>query len=131
MRPRARAFCKCEWRTLNKKDCSSIVQHVLTWPGRLAGSDTTATGIRTTFLNIISNPQIYARIVKEIDEGIVNGKISSPITDEEAKQLPYLQAIIKEGLRILPPVSGLMDKEVPPEGDIIDGYQVPGGTKIG
>lgn len=69
--------------------------------------------------------------MKEIDEGIADGRISSPITDAEAKQLPYLQAIIKEGLRILPPVSGLMDKEVPPEGDTIDGYFVPGGTKIG
>jgi len=69
--------------------------------------------------------------MKEIDEGIANGKISSPITDNEAKQLPYLQATIKEGLRICPPVSGLMDKEVPPEGDTVDGVFVPGGTKIG
>jgi cytochrome P450 len=69
--------------------------------------------------------------MKEIDDGIANGKISSPITDDEAKQLPYLQAIIKEGLRICPPVSGLMDKEVPPGGDTIDDVFVPSGTKIG
>jgi cytochrome P450 len=57
--------------------------------------------------------------------------ISSPIQDAEARKLPYLQAVIKEGLRIFPPVVGLMSKVVPPEGDVIDNLFVPGGTRIG
>ena len=57
--------------------------------------------------------------------------MSSPISDAEARTLPYLQAVIKEGLRIWPPAVGLMAKKVPPEGDTIDGMFVPGGTKIG
>jgi cytochrome P450 len=39
--------------------------------------------------------------------------------------------VIKEGLRIWPPVVGLMSKKVPPEGDTIDGKFVPGGVSIG
>jgi cytochrome P450 len=45
--------------------------------------------------------------------------------------MPYLQATIKEGLRIWPPAVGLFAKRVPPEGDTINGKYVPGGTKIG
>ncbi len=40
------------------------------------------------------------------------------------------QAVIYEGLRINIPFSGLTMKEVPPEGDTIDGKFVPGGTRI-
>jgi cytochrome P450 len=57
--------------------------------------------------------------------------MSSPIQDAEAKKLPYLQAIIKEGLRIYPPVAGLMSKKVPAGGDELNGLFVPEGTKIG
>lgn len=53
------------------------------------------------------------------------------ITDAQARRLPYLQAVIKEGLRIFPPVTGLMIKDVPPTGDEYRGMKIPPGTKIG
>lgn len=60
------------------------------------------------------------------------GKLSRPVvSDAEARSLPYLQAVIREGLRVFPPATGLISKLVPPEGDKIDGMRVPGGTKIG
>ncbi len=45
--------------------------------------------------------------------------------------MPYLQATIKEGLRIYPPFAGLISKEAPPGGDVINGKFVPEDTKIG
>lgn len=42
-----------------------------------------------------------------------------------------MQAVIKEGLRIHPPVTGLMLKEVPLQGDTVLGYYLPPKTKIG
>jgi len=45
--------------------------------------------------------------------------------------MPYLQAIIKEGLRIWPPITGLMSKAVPPGGDVVNGLFIPEGTQIG
>ena len=97
----------------------------------MAGSDTSATVIRVVFLHVITSPLIFARLRTEIDEGICDGHISSPILDSEARQLPYLQACIKEALRLWPPVTGLLQKIVPPEGDVINGISVPGGTFIG
>jgi cytochrome P450 len=80
-----------------------------------------------TFLYLITNPRILSKLRAEYSSALV----SSPIQEAEARKLPYLQAIIKEGLRIWPPVVGLMSKEVPAGGDTINGDFVPGGTSIG
>ncbi|UPX20608.1 uncharacterized protein EKO05_0010836 [Ascochyta rabiei] len=96
-----------------------------------AGLETTAANIRTVMLNVLTNPSVYRKLQTEIDHGIASGRISSPITDAEARNMPYLQAIIKEGLRIMPPASGALFKQVPPAGDVIAGKFLPGGTQIG
>lgn len=97
----------------------------------VAGSDTSASAIRTMMLHIVTNPSIYRRLQTEIDSGINAGKISAPITDTEARQLPYLQAVIREGIRYYPPAPAPMFKQVPMGGDVIDGKYLPGGTQIG
>jgi cytochrome P450 len=97
----------------------------------VAGSDTSAGTIRAVMLNVLTNPHIYKTLQDEIDTCIKAGAVSSPIRDAEARSMPYLQAVIKEGLRILPPASGAMFKQVPPGGDIVDGKYLPGGTQIG
>jgi cytochrome P450 len=74
---------------------------------------------------------MHPRVTSKLRAEFTSNPISSPIKDSEARELPYLQAIIKEGLRIFPPVVGLMSKEVPPGGDVINNKFVPGGTKIG
>jgi cytochrome P450 len=78
-------------------------------------------------LHIITNPQISAKLLEEI----AAASPKSPISDPEAKKLPYLQAIIKEGLRMCPPASGLLSKDVPAGGNYINGIFVPQGISIG
>jgi cytochrome P450 len=78
-------------------------------------------------LYVITSPRILSILLDEIADFAP----SSPITDAEARTMPYLQAIIKEGLRIWPPVTGLSSKEVPKGGDVINGVFIPGGTHIG
>jgi cytochrome P450 len=97
----------------------------------MAGSDTSATIIRAGFLNLLTSPSILGKLRAEIDEAIKAGQISSPIKDTEARKLTYLQAFIKETLRLWPPIQGLLQKVVPPEGDTINGVFIPGGTFIG
>ena len=45
--------------------------------------------------------------------------------------MPYLQAVIQEALRLRAPAAGPLFKQVPPQGDVIDGKFIPGGTQIG
>lgn len=101
-----------------------------------AGSDSTASALRMTLHYISTSPPILDRLLAEARAAIAAGQISRPIIkDAEARQLPYLQACIKEGLRIYPPVTGLMAKRVPDGGAMInvDGTEkfAPGGTQVG
>lgn len=84
-----------------------------------------------TILFLTSSPVAYEKLKSEIDEAISKGKISSPIRDTEARQLPYLQAVIKEGVRVFPVVTATFFKRVPKGGDVISGYFVPEGTEVG
>ncbi|GKU10840.1 unnamed protein product, partial [Fusarium langsethiae] len=97
----------------------------------VAGSETTATTIRMIMLCILTSPAAYKRLQQEIDDAAQAGTISSPITDAEARKLPFLQATIQEGLRIKVPAAAPLFKEVPEEGDTINGLFIPGGTQIG
>ncbi|PCD38774.1 hypothetical protein FGRA07_00045 [Fusarium graminearum] len=96
----------------------------------IAGSDTTAAAIRVTMFYIISSPRVYQKLKKEIRKAIHEGRASSPITVAQARELPYLQAVIYEGLRIRPVTTGPQSKEVPPGGDTINGHFIPEGTSI-
>ncbi|KAI1091083.1 cytochrome P450 [Rostrohypoxylon terebratum] len=97
----------------------------------VAGSDTTASAIRATLLYILTTPRIYQRLKDEIRAAVSEGRASHPITLVEARELPYLQGVIYEGLRIRPVTTAMVAKEVPPEGDTIDGKFIPGGMIIG
>ncbi|KIW08117.1 uncharacterized protein PV09_01052 [Verruconis gallopava] len=97
----------------------------------IAGADTSATIMRVVLLYVLSSPAIYNKLINEIDVGIKEGRISSPIKDAEARRLPYLQGCIKEALRLWPVVVGISLKQVPDEGDEVCGYKIPGGTFIG
>lgn len=95
----------------------------------LAGSDTTATTMRSGLASIISNPQIYARLKAEcIGAGVPT---SSVIPHARALELPYLQACVKEALRHNPAATGLMPKVSPAEGDTHNGVYIPPGVEIG
>ena len=86
--------------------------------------------IRGTLLLLMSTPTVYLKLKQEIKDAISNGRISSPVTNEEAKRLEYSQAVVHEGFRMMIPVNFGFPKRVPDEGDIICGIPIPGGTDV-
>lgn len=104
----------------------------------LAGSDTTATAIRGITLYLFTHPRAYTKLQTEIDTAVKEGRAPiSPkiISDAESRNLEYLQAVIKEGIRMYPPVTDLLSKCVPDGGDtvVVEGKSIflPGGTNVG
>jgi cytochrome P450 len=104
----------------------------------LAGSETSATAIRSIMLYLITHPRVYAKLQAEIDATVRSGDAPAApgiVSDGITRNLPYLQAVVQEGFRIHPPVTDEVPKRVPKDGDtvIINGKQVflPGGTNIG
>ncbi|KAF2098887.1 cytochrome P450 [Rhizodiscina lignyota] len=97
----------------------------------VAGGDTVSGALRATFLHVLSSARVMRKLTAEIDEAVKAGRVSDPISNEQTLKLPYLQAVMKEGLRIHPPSSGLLFKKVPKGGDVLDGRYVPEGTRVG
>jgi len=96
-----------------------------------AGSDSTSTALRSTFLNVVTNPRVYVALNKEIDDALARGAVSFPVIKmTEAKELPYLCAIVKEGLRIFSPLQGLASHYLK-EPFEINGLPIPPHTQVG
>ncbi|KAI8249964.1 Cytochrome P450 monooxygenase lolP1 [Colletotrichum sp. SAR 10_77] len=109
---------------LSKEECEAeTMTHIV------AGSDTTA--MYGVMLYIVSSPPVYRRLKGEIQKAINDGAVSQPITLQEAKQLPYLQAVVLEGFRMKNQQTYGHFKTAPASGDELDGVFIPPGTPIG
>ncbi|KAI0026149.1 pisatin demethylase [Xylariomycetidae sp. FL0641] len=97
----------------------------------VAGTDSVAVALRMTLLYLHSTPRVYNKLMAELEMARRTGAISTPIHDVEAKRLPYLQAVIREGMRVFPSLTPLLNKTVPEGGDFVAGFYLPGGTQIG
>jgi cytochrome P450 len=58
------------------------------------------------------------------------GRLPHPVQYTEAQTLPYFQAIIKEAMRVYPPVSVPLPRVIPPSGAEVLGFFLPRGTTI-
>ena len=103
----------------------------------IAGADTTASTLRGTMLYLLSHPRVYMKVQREVDAIVADGLAEpSPavIPDSVVRKMPYLQAVVREGIRMHPPVTVEVPKVVPRGGETftIDGESVylPAGTHI-
>ncbi|KAJ6095743.1 hypothetical protein N7486_006489 [Penicillium sp. IBT 16267x] len=67
----------------------------------LAGRDTTACCLSWTFRLLVRHPNVMARLRREIASVMESDYIPSR---EQIKRIPYLACVIKESLRLYPPV---------------------------
>jgi cytochrome P450 len=98
-----------------------------------AGSDTTAISLRSILFYLLKTPEALRRVVSEIDSVVGDRDCEkSPVTFSEAtNQMPFLQAVLKESLRMHPAVGLLLERVVPPIGIKISGKFLAGGTVVG
>ncbi|KEF59035.1 uncharacterized protein A1O9_03878 [Exophiala aquamarina CBS 119918] len=96
----------------------------------LAGSDTTAVALRAIFYFLVKNPRVYKKLMDEIDENDRAGKLSSMVTYEQVLAMPYLQAVIKEAMRVHPSNCWPLERVVPDEGATVCNIDLPKGTIV-
>ncbi|KAF4498652.1 Pisatin demethylase [Fusarium agapanthi] len=96
-----------------------------------AGSDTTAVKLSSALYYLFQNPDKLKKLREEIDQKAAKGSLSDPVNFQEAQDMPYLQAVIKETLRIHPAVGTILPRVVPPGGMELSGTYFPEGTKVG
>lgn len=96
-----------------------------------AGSDTTAITLSAIVYYVYSNRDVLEKLRTELKENLAAGTISSPITFKEAQRLPYLQAVVKESLRMHPATGFTMPRVVPRGGKQLAGHFFPEGVTVG
>lgn len=91
----------------------------------IAGSDTTATALATIVYFLTKHPQQLGRLQDEIRSTFVDAE---SMTDSKLQSLPYLAAVIEEGLRMFPPTSFGLPRISP--GTRVDNFFVPAGVSM-
>jgi len=106
---------------------TEIVSQLFTF---IAGSGTTAASLASLFYDLLKHPAIYEKVVQEIDEHDREGMVSNFPTCSEVLEMPYLQLVIKESLRISPASTLPLERIVPHGGFEVLGYYLPAGTIV-
>lgn len=96
---------------------------------RGAGSDTTAIALRAVVYFLCKNPDRLIKLQAEIDDAERLGALSETITYAEALKLPYLQAVLKEAMRLHPSTGFIMGRIVPEGGTVLLGHKIPEGVR--
>lgn len=93
-----------------------------------AGSDTTSISLSSVFYHLCRSPTTLAALRAEIDDKLARGELSDPVTMKEAQSMPYLQAVLKEALRVHPATGFPLARVVPNDGTVIAGRVFPKGV---
>lgn len=92
----------------------------------IAGSDTAATALACIVYYLLRDPATMTKLKNELRH-----KFTSYVNIDSSatSSLPYLKAVILEGLRIYPPLPLGLPRVVPEGGDTIDGTLIPGNVR--
>ncbi|KAI1340026.1 cytochrome P450 [Xylariaceae sp. FL0016] len=96
-----------------------------------AGSDTVSCGLQSFFYHMLRHPDAMKRAQAEIEDACRQGRCTQRVVSyEDAVQLPYLQACIKEALRIFGPVPMGLPRMAPKGGITIGDHFFPEGVTL-
>ncbi|CAN1186047.1 3,9-dihydroxypterocarpan 6A-monooxygenase [Linum perenne] len=93
----------------------------------VGGTDTSANSIEFAMAEVLNNPQVLKRAQQELDE--VVGK-ENVVEESHIHNLPYLNCIMKESLRLHPALPLLVPHCNPSQDCVVGGYTVPKGSRV-
>ncbi|KAJ9565268.1 hypothetical protein OSB04_001234 [Centaurea solstitialis] len=90
-----------------------------------AATETTAIALEWMLVELVNNPKELEIAREEIDRVVGNERL---VEESDAPNLPYINAIVKETLRLHPPVPMLIRKSI--EDVSVQGYDIPADTML-
>ncbi|KAI6707797.1 hypothetical protein NL676_010759 [Syzygium grande] len=96
------------------------------WEMIFRGTDTVAVLIEWILARMVLHPEVQSKVQNELDE--VVGRYHDVVNEGHMAQLVYLQAAVKEVLRLHPPGPLLSWARLATADTIVDGHHVPAGT---
>ena len=92
----------------------------------VGGGDTSSNTMEFAMTEIMNQPKVMSQIQQELDAVVGKHNI---VEESHIHQLPYLEAVIKETLRLHSPVPLLVPR-YPSETCTVGGYTIPKGSQI-
>ena len=89
-----------EWK--GRKEFSDCEIAMVVFSFLFASQDAMSSGLIYAFQHLADHPEVFAKVREEQDR--VRGDNSNPMTLELLNDMPYLNAVVKESLRVKPPV---------------------------
>lgn len=113
--------------TLQEKyDLSEDTIIGLLWDMITAGMDTTAISVEWAMAELIKNPRVQEKVQEELDRVIGLERV---MTESDFPNLPYLQCVAKESLRLHPPTPLMLPHKATANVKV-GGYDIPKGSNV-
>ncbi|KAI3760589.1 hypothetical protein L1987_50986 [Smallanthus sonchifolius] len=103
---------------LTREDIKALVKDVLN-----GGTDTSSITIEWALAELINHPNMMKKAVDEIDQVVGKNRL---LQESDIRNLPYLQAIVKESLRLHPVVPVI--QRLSSQDCTVGGYHIPANT---
>ncbi|KAL5760483.1 hypothetical protein ACOSP7_018994 [Xanthoceras sorbifolium] len=91
----------------------------------IAGTDTTAEAMQWTIAELLNHPDAFKRARQEIESVVGRSRL---VEESDIPSLPYLQAVVKEALRLYPP--GPVTTRECRQNCRIKGFDIPEKTAV-
>ncbi len=95
-----------------------------------AGFDTLGMTLTACLAFISETRDCQSKLFQELSQARKNGSLSDMPTYDQILALPYLQACIKEAMRLKPVIGMGLPRVVPQGGQIVSGQLLPQGTVL-
>ncbi|KAL8041860.1 hypothetical protein ABFX02_09G011700 [Erythranthe guttata] len=92
-----------------------------------AGTETSATAIEWTMTELVRNPTVKQKVQQEVRQ-VAKGK--TKVEETDLPKLTYLKLVIKESLRLHPPLPLLVPRETTEKCTIDNKYEIPAKTRV-
>lgn len=109
--------------TLDKAAVAGLLMSTVSGAG-----DTTATALTAILFFLLKDPSTFAKLEEEIRTSDLHKPIPAFI---QVSKLPYLHAVMREGMRLFPVLTMPIERKVPAGGASIAGTYFPEGTSVG
>lgn len=96
-----------------------------------AGLETVAAVIRLIVFYLYKDPKMVSRLRNDIQDAYNNAGAVNELTTIQLEQIPYLIAVIMEGLRLNPGIATRMARIAPDRNLTYDTWVIPQGTPVG
>ncbi|KAK7264237.1 hypothetical protein RJT34_31843 [Clitoria ternatea] len=105
---------------LTRDNIKALIMDVM-----FGGTETVASVIEWTIAELMKSPMDLQKVQQELTDVVGLGR---RFNESDLDKLPYLKCVVKETLRLHPPIPLLLHESA--EDSVLEGYSVPKGTRV-